>query len=281
MPIIDAHVHVMTNERIASGMRWLSRYLPGTDVDTDMHVEKALNMLSDAGVDYYFNFFYPISPGTTEEVNRWSYQLSLRDRRAIPFASLLPADPDKLRLLDQAFDEYNFLGIKLHPYVQKFSIKDPRLHEVYAYLQELNRPVVIHSGYENVYSTTSNRKEILWLLDKYPSLTVVSPHLFYPDLGAAFKLLEIYPQLYLDATNVFYSLIKDKPLEDWWEKFNQFSERIYFGTDFTMGMAFPARLYQQFAELPLTMKSREDLLFRTAWNFAKKFGRTLKLPQVD
>jgi hypothetical protein len=85
----------------------------------------------------------------------------------------------------------------------------------------------------------------------------------------------------LDATNVFYSLIEDKPLEDWWEKFNQFSERIYFGTDFTMGMAFPARLYQQFAELPLTMKSREDLLFRTAWNFAKKFGRTLKLPQVD
>ncbi|MEW6275068.1 MAG: amidohydrolase family protein [Bacillota bacterium] len=272
IPVIDAHAHIMTTDRIRSGMRWLQKYLPDVDIDLTLDEPRARQMLAEAGVDYYFNAFFPIFAGTTTAVNEWNYALSLRDPRAVPFVSLLPGDEEKEKILAWAFRDNYFLGLKFHPYVQRFSILDPRLDEVYAFLQELGRPVIIHSGHEDVYGVPDNKREIAALLKKFPRLVLVIPHLCYPDLDAAFAFLEAYPHIYLDATNVFWLFQKQPPKEIWWEKFEQFSERIVFGTDFTMGMAFPARLYEHFATLPLASKTKEDLLYRTALRMARKFG---------
>ena len=117
MPIIDFHTHIMTDKRTASGMRWVQKMkntdpsgiFIDTDTDLNLTSEKAQQMLIDAGVDYYFNMFFPIFEGTTAEVNHWNYELSLKDPRCVPFVSLLPGDDNKRRILDQAFQEYKCL----------------------------------------------------------------------------------------------------------------------------------------------------------------------------
>lgn len=277
IPLVDAHAHIMPTDRIRSGMRWLQRVLPYVDVDLTLDEPSARQMLEEAGVDYYFNAFFPIFEGTTLAVNRWNYELSIRDRRVIPFLSLLPGDEGKEKILDWAFRDNYFLGLKFHPYVQRFSAVDPRLDEVYAYLQEINRPVIIHSGHEDIYGVPSNKGEIAVILKKFPRLTIIIPHLCYPDLDMAFNFLEEYSHIYLDATNVFWFFKSQPPKEIWWEKFEKFSGRIVFGTDFTMGMAFPKRLYEHFATLPLSRKTQEDLLFCTAFRIARQFKWELPL----
>lgn len=285
MPIIDFHTHIMTDKRTASGMRWVQKMKDTNaggifiDTDTDLNLtsEKAQQMLIDAGVDYYFNMFFPLFEGTTAEVNRWNYELSLKDPRCVPFVSLLPGDDNKRRILDQAFQEYKCLGLKLHPYPQRISAADPRLYEVYDYLQEAGRPALIHTGYEDIYKTDCNQEELRKILKMFPRLIMVIPHLCYPDVDNAFDFLEEYSQIYLDATNVFWNFKTFPPKEIWWEKIELYSERIVLGSDFTMGMAFPNRIYEHFAQVPLSKKAKEDLLFRTAAKMAGKCGRELNI----
>ena len=285
LPIIDFHTHIMPDKRTAGGMRWLRNMAAAdpnglfreTAVDVDLTSDKARSMLIDAGVDYYFNMFFPIKEGSTDEVNRWNYGLSLQDPRCIPFVSLLPGDADKTGILDQAFNENGFLGLKLHPYVQNISAVDPRLYEVYDYLQAVARPALIHTGFEDMYRTDSNQDGLRTLLQQFPRLTLVIPHLCYPDVDAAFRFLEEYPRTYLDATNALWCFKLTPPKDIWWDMIERHSERMVFGTDFSMGMHFPTQLYEHFAQLPLSTKAKGDLLFRTAARMARQCGRELTI----
>jgi len=285
MPIIDFHTHIMTDKRTAGGMRWLQKKVSSdpngvfgeTPYDVDLTTDKARSMLAAAGVDYYFNMFFPIHEGTTDEVNQWNYQLSLQDPRCIPFVSLLPGDPDKMAILERAFNSNGCLGLKLHPYVQSISAADARLFEVYDYLQAAGRPALIHTGFEEIYQADCNRETLSAILKQFPRLTLVIPHLCYPDVDAAFRFLDEYPHTYLDATNVFWCFKLIPPKEHWWDLIERYSERMVFGSDFTMGMHFPARLYEHFAQLPLSIKAKGDMLFRTAASMARRCGRELTL----
>lgn len=279
MPIIDAHAHIMNTERTKSGMRWIKTFVPEAESDLELDDVKALQMITDVGIDYYFNFFFPIFKGTTSEINRWNYELSLKDPRCIPFVSLLPDDKNKTIILDEAFLKYGFLGLKLHPYIQNISVADPRLYEVYDYMQETKRPVIIHTGYEHVYRVPSNKKEIKKLIKAYPGMNIIVPHLCYPDLDYGFYLMEEYPHIYLDATNVTWEIKLGPRLETYWEKIEKYSERIILGTDFTMGMAFPESIYGHFAEIPLSEKAKRDLLYRTAVKLAGQCGRKLAIAE--
>lgn len=283
MPIIDFHTHIMSDQRTAGGMRWLQNKQAAdpdgifreTAVDVDLTSDKARGMLTAAGVDYYFNMFFPIREGSTAEVNRWNLGLSQRDSRCIPFVSLLPGDANKTGILDQAFNIDGFLGLKLHPYVQNISEADSRLYEVYDYLQAVGRPALIHTGFEDIYRADSNQDGLRTLLKQFPRLTLVIPHLCYPDVEAAFRFLEEYPHIYLDASNVFWCFKLIPPKDIWWEMIERNSERIVFGSDFSMGMHFPAQIYEHFAQLPLSIKAKGDLLFRTAARIAQECGREL------
>ena len=287
MPIIDFHTHIMTDKRTAGGMRWVQNMVTTdpsglfreTAADVNLTSEKARSMLAAAGVDYYFNMFFPIREGSTHEVNRWNHQLSLEDARCIPFVSLLPGDADKIGILEQAFGKNGFLGLKLHPYVQSISAMDSRLYEVYDYMQAVGRPALIHTGYEDIYRADCNREALRELLKQFPRLMLVIPHLCYPDVDAAFRFLEESPHTYLDATNVFWCFKLIPPKAIWWDMIERYSERMVFGSDFTMGMHYPAQIYEHFAQLPLSTKAKGDLLFRTAARMARRCGRELTIAE--
>jgi len=106
----------------------------------------------------------------------------------------------------------------------------------------------------------------------FPRLIMVIPHLCYPNVDNAFLFLEEFPQVYLDATNVSWDFKIVPPKDVWWGKIERYSEHIAFGTDFTMGMAFPERLYEHFAQLPFSQRIKGDLLFRTAEKWLGNVG---------
>lgn len=268
---IDAHVHIMSPDRLASGLRWTKRYWPEAGADLDLDEDKAVAEMEKAGVSYFFNFFYPIAPGSSRDVNRWNWEFSQRQPRAIPFGSFLPSDEDKMNIIEECVSQYGFVGFKFHPYIQDFAIADPRMREGYAQIQKLGRPIIFHTGYHEFYQKPRLEKELEGILQSYPELGVVIAHGFFPFLEEAFRLLEIYPQLYFDIANVLLD-IEANQIDTWWEDIEAYSHRIMFGTDYPLGYSSPETQFAVLESTPLSQTAKEYLGGKTALSFLRRFG---------
>lgn len=272
--IIDCHVHVMDEKRMITGVKWLTKVLPNVDVEVHLSETEICNKLTEHKVTKYFNFFFPLIEGTTALVNEWNLLFSARDTRAIPFFSLLPSEKDKLWLMKKYLVEHNFFGVKMHPYAQNFNLRDVKLMPVYEYLQNLGKPLVIHTGYEgSSFATGSQAGEIVQLLNDFPDLTVVLSHVFYPNLELGFSLAKEFPQIYLDLSNAVYSYLEDQSDFDLWTKIVDFQDRVMFGTDYPLGMSLPVRLFKQLEESPLDDEVLEQICYKTAAVFIGRFGK--------
>lgn len=262
--LVDGHVHVMTQARISGGVRWLKKLYPDVDVNLSLTIEKALSDLSLPRTMGFFNFFFPLEFGNSEDVNQWNYDFSQREPRAISFGSLHPDDPEKSKIIDKMLDQYKFAGLKFHPYIQNFSIKDPRMWEVYEHLALRKGLIIFHTGYAEGYKRPDLFNEAILLLEKYPDLTVVLSHLCWPRWEECFALLDSYPQLYLDSTNVYYHLTPaSKEGELFMNLLEVYSDRVYYGTDYPLGFGTPRALYQKALEL-CPAAARDNYFWRTA-----------------
>ncbi|MDH7479323.1 MAG: amidohydrolase family protein [Syntrophomonadaceae bacterium] len=270
--LIDGHVHIMTPRRIRGGIRWIQKAVAAyRQLDPDTTPETLIQHLSEAGVNAFFNHFYPLAPGESREINRWQKEMADRHPQFLPFASLHPGDHDQLGIIEESRDELQLLGLKLHPYVQQFSILDPRLEKVYRRLQETGYPLVVHTGFSAFYRLPSLTEDFLELLRRFPGMKIAASHMLCNDISLE-KLEEVaeqYCNLFLDATNVFWIYRPDNPLTGKLrELVKRFSSRIFFGSDYPMGMTFPAgRLYEQAFDLCPDQESLENVFWRTALAF--------------
>lgn len=129
--LIDAHVHLMTQPRIKGGIKWIRRAVPAYEqLSLDTTCEEIIGHLKGAGVDYIINYFYPLGPGESREINLWQHRLGRNYQFIIPFASLHPGDRDKLGIIGKAYDYLDLAGFKFHPYVQGFEILDESMAPV-------------------------------------------------------------------------------------------------------------------------------------------------------
>lgn len=275
--ICDAHVHVMTRVRIRGGIRWMKRAFPDYFLSEEITEEDILNEMKLAGVKAFFNYFYPLKPGESKELNAWQRDFARREPRAIPFASLHAGDPEKKEIIRQALDEEGLFGFKFHPYVQGFRLSDPAMEEVYGELAERGCPVIFHTGFSEFYELPSVHKELQMVLERFPHLTVVAAHMVFPDVpfSKIFGWLDKYPRLYLDATNVFANL--KGPNSDEGEKLvcllEKYSKKVVFGSDYPMGYAPPDTLYRQALEYCATPEVAEDIFWRTALKIIRSYKR--------
>jgi len=274
--LIDAHVHLMTPERTASGIRWIRRVVPDYQAlpETTTAVE-VLAHVEAAGAEVVFSLFYPLRGGESRRINRWHSRFAGWAARrpgggakVVAFASVHPDDDDPGRVAEEALGTLDLAGLKLHPYVQRLDPLDPRLSPALAAAQESGRPLIIHTGFAAFYGQPDLAAAVFALAERYPRLRIVAAHLLYPELplGAWPRYLERYPNLYLDATNVLSVAGPGTPdgeslarLLDVW------SHRFVFGSDHPMGMAYPVdKLYTLARAAVPTDRAREDLLWRTA-----------------
>lgn len=266
---IDAHVHIMTHRRVRGGIKWVRPVAPDyCNLSLDVTTEELLNHLEEEGVEAFFNFFYPLKPGESEEINQWHRNFTDSCPKAIPFASLHAGDENKGAIVSQAFDRQGFAGFKFHPYIQGFSILDNRLTRVFEELQERQRPVVIHTGFAEFYQLPSMVEDTRELLRRYPRLCLVVAHMLYPDLPLEDwpALLDEYPNLYLDTTNTLVYCQPGSPEGERLQKLMvSHSSRLVFGTDFPMGTLYPTGKIHEIATLLCPdQNSLENLMWRTA-----------------
>lgn len=266
---IDAHVHIMTHRRVRGGIKWVRPVAPDYhNLSLDVTTEELLAHLEEEGIEAFFNFFYPLKPGESEDVNRWHRDFADSCPKAVPFASLHAGDENKGSVISQALDRQRFAGFKFHPYIQGFSVLDDRLARVFDELQDRQCPVVIHTGFAEFYQQPSMVEDTRELLRRYPRLHLVVSHMLYPDMPLEDwpALLDEYPDLYLDTTNTLvYCQPGSRDSGHMQQLIASYSSRLVFGTDFPIGTLYPTgKIHRIAALLCPDQNSLDDLMWRTA-----------------
>lgn len=277
--LIDVHVHLLPPRRLAGLLKWMHRLCPIHPVAVDVTLEELIGDYAKVGVDYLFNFAYPIEPQETEELILFNAELRRTHPWIIPWGSLHPENPRKARIVERCVRDHGFLGFKFHPFVQRFDPLDPRMAEAYQALQNANRPCVFHTGFEELYGLSLPVSTLEEIVRTFPRLPVVFAHSLFPEFAEAFRLLERYDTVWLEMTNVFGALWDDryriKKLEGRREVLldgiNSWSDRIMFGSDHPAGMGTPQEIYRSLDGLGFAETVKENLLGETARRFVERF----------
>jgi len=280
---IDSHVHVFPPKRLAGLMRWIKRGFPGHPLPEDISQDDIVRDLAEEGVDHFFNFVYPLKEEETVSLNEFNRDLCAKTPGAIAFAGMHPDTPDKSGYAEKLVSCGEFAGFKFHPFVQKFDPWDPRMDDLYAFLEEACRPVFLHTGFEDFYNKPMPADDLYKLLKKYPRLPFVFVHMAFPELDKAYGFLEEFSDLYLDATNVLACLRDEfRPLlssvkggEKIPEKLEQglhrYQGRIMFGSDHPAGMGSLRDIYHDLKLVDLDPDARRELQQGTAREFIDRF----------
>ncbi len=117
--------------------------------------------------------------------------------RFIGFVFLNPKNnPKVMEQLEQAIQEYNMKGVKVHPWFHDY---DPGklLKNVARRCQELGLPLLIHMGSR---PDTSNIAE---LIQEFPNLKLILAHLGIPWFKESWERARKYPNVYLDISGPY------------------------------------------------------------------------------
>lgn len=268
--MIDAHVHILPRARLRGLMRWITRSFPDHPVPVNIDEAGIRADLAAHGVRGFFNHVYPLSPQETDSLNEFCRDLSVRMPESAPFGSLHVETPDKRGVVKRLIEEYRFTGLKVHPFIQDFDPADERMMEVYGLMEEYQKPVFIHTGFDEFYGKALPADRIETILERFPGLPLVLSHVLFPKFRDAEAIMERFPQVLLDATNVFGALrifrhtanddtgggAIEKPEETFRSLMERFGHRTLFGSDHPAGIGGLGEIHDDLTSFGLT----DDLL---------------------
>jgi predicted TIM-barrel fold metal-dependent hydrolase len=234
MDVIDFHAHFFPERLYKAIWDWFETH--GWPIKYQVQADEAARLLKAQGVSRYVVLNYSHKPGMSESLNAWTHEFASRHREAIPFGAIHPEEENVPGLLDRCFRDYGFKGLKFHTHVTGISPDNPKMFPVYEKVLEHDRVLLIHSGngpslrgYKESTSHVSGAGLTRRMLERYPDLKVVIPHLGFDEPDEFFMMMEEFPNLRMDTTMVVAGFF---PIEIPWEKIETFSDRILYGSDF-------------------------------------------------
>ncbi len=286
IPWVDPHVHIMPPKRMAGLVRWVRKFTPGFPLSEDISAQDILDSIRDSEIPYFFNLVFPLWEEETEDLNRFNRDTCADIPEAIPFGSVHIETPDKGMETRRCIEEYGFMGMKLHPFAQRFPAFGPEMRPVFEVLNEHRRPLLVHTGFDTFYGMNMDLNDMEAVIRDYPDMQLVAVHALFPRFRLAHRLLSEYPNFWLDMTNSIscmrmYEDLKhnrgDLPpmatsletddvkenYDDFFRLFEDFPQRIMYGTDFPVGFGAHPALLEDMKSLDLGTEAEECLLHRT------------------
>lgn len=283
----DAHAHVMTPSRLRSGWKWVQRSAPkGTVLDKAPSPEEMVTGLREAGIAGYFNLFFPVFPGTSREVNEWNGKFCAEQPGALPLLSLHPGDSPQERqeLVAEFLLRRNFAGLKIHSYIQQIRLDEPWLPDVCAVLEQKRRVLLVHTGFSRFYGSEYSEEEmaehLVGLLEAFPNLAVIAAHMLYPRMDLAFQFMGRYPNLFLDTAGIPTRLRHDGQVEVWMPSWEQYADRILFGSDYGLRPDPIVEVVRRFESLPLSENALRLIGGEAALRLVKSLAKGWKHGQA-
>jgi hypothetical protein len=294
-PWIDPHVHIMPQRRMRGLVRWVKKFTPGFPVNEDITTEEILAELQESEIPFFFNLVFPLWEEETEDLNIFNRDLCAETPEAIPFGSVHMGTPDKGKETRRCIEDYGFLGMKLHPYAQRFPAFGPEMRPMFEVLNEHRRPLLVHTGFDVFYGMYMDFEDMEEVIRDYPDMQLVAVHSLFPRFDLAYRLLREYPNFWLDMTNTIscmrlYEDIKnqkgelppqasslemedvDKNHQYFIKLFSDFPGRIMYGTDFPVGFGYHPALLEDLRYFGFPKDVEEQALFRTVIDLIETCG---------
>jgi hypothetical protein len=275
MPVVDFHLHAYDSpiKGPASFIEFMERQL-GRPFDAfiaeHQTTESYLALLDQHGVDYgvVLAELAPLTSvvGSNEMVAR----LCQGSPRLIPFAAINPlTTATPARELERLVTKHGFRGLKLYPTYQYFYPNDALLYPLYAKAEELEIPVMWHTGSSVFPASRLKYGDPLYLDDvavDFPHLTAIITHSGRPFwYDRAYALARFHENVYMEITG-----LPPQRLPTYFPELERVANKILFGSDWP-GVPNIKRNIETIRRLPFSDKTKEQILGGNA-------ARILKLP---
>ncbi len=268
--VIDFHTHPIYYQKYTpSAEGWIQKVhqLSGDEwqsfVQTYSDPSFFSRHLKDNGVDYAV-VMAELSPITTGICpNEYVAEFCRGQDRLIPFASLNPYLLSNPRQeLWHLVREYGFRGLKLYPTYHYFYPNDPMLYPIYAKAEELQIPVMVHTGSSIFRGARLKYGDPLYLDDvavDFPDLKIVLVHSgrgFWYD--RAFLLARLHTNVYMEIAG-----LPPQHLLEYFPELERNGDKIIFGSDWP-GVTSITKNIETIRQLPIDQFVKEKLLGLTA-----------------
>jgi predicted TIM-barrel fold metal-dependent hydrolase len=232
--IIDFHIHIGKKEHWHP---WVNEHFKGTNPELYEKFDEIMNpagfevYLKEQSVDYAV-LLAENSPITTGVVSNEFVSDFCKDKDMfIPFASIDPKiDKEPARELRKLVEEKGFKGLKLYPTYQQYYPNDELVYPLYKEAQNLEIPVMVHTG-SSIFKGSRLKFGNPLLLDDvavdFPDLKIVMAHsgrgLWYKE---AFFLAQLHKNVYMEVSG-----LPPKNLLKYFPNFEYNADKIIFGSD--------------------------------------------------
>ncbi len=271
-PVIDFHIHPIYYEQYNdSSLTWIKEMQ--ADVNwQDLYErysdpEQFVLYLQNNGVDYgvILAELTPVATGICS--NEHVLQFCSGQDRLIPFASVNPYMSTNSRAELKRLVQAGFRGLKLYPTYQLFYPNDRMLYPLYAQAEELQIPVMCHTGSSVFKGSRLKYGDPLYLDDvavDFPDLPILIVHSgrgFWYD--RAFFLARMHANVYMELAG-----LPPQKLMTYFPELERVAHKTIFGSDWP-GLSAIKKNIDVIRNLPLSEVSKEKIL---GGNAAKLLG---------
>lgn len=177
--VIDIHAHTYPDKIVKKVVERMER-VSGCELDVDGTPKGLVESMENSGVDY--SVFLPVAtnPNQVGKLNAQAIQVMERygNRGLISFAAIHP-DTRHLKEVLQGIKNAGLKGLKIHPDYQDTYFDDIRYMRILDAASELELPVLIHAGMDEVYpdEVHCDVKRILNVIDTVKSNFLILAHM--------------------------------------------------------------------------------------------------------
>ena len=170
--------------------------------------------------------------------NKWNCDLSQQHPELVAFvAADINALPGPLcaEHITDMIENHVAAGVKLHGAYQDFDMSDKRLWPTYHVCQELNVPIIAHSGPDRESRGFAEPRAFAKMLDSFPQLRVVIAHLGGGSWGQTLDIAKAYPNTFFDCCEIIaWTQSENGPTEQQLAQLIRDigSSRVMMGSDF-------------------------------------------------
>jgi predicted TIM-barrel fold metal-dependent hydrolase len=280
--IWDSHVHILPPDR----HKRLVRRLGTESYLEDLTPVEMLDEIKKCGVIKVFNLVFPLQEEETESINIWSKEIGEKFHNVIPFGSMHIETQRKDEVAERCLFEYGLAGLKFHPHAQGFEFFSQPFESLFRKLDELKRPVIVHTGFDALYGRSTDLEYLRGVLERYPGMVITLAHSLFPKFKLVYEMMGDYPHLYTDMTYVIPLMkyfkeasqpdLKDFPEDpeevlaniDYFDALlEDYSERIMLGTDYPVGFGSPSQIYEDLFAFGFS----DDIMANLLGNAARRF----------
>jgi uncharacterized protein len=263
--IVDFHVHIGHKK---DWHPWVHELMKKADPDQFEHLDammtpkKLEEFLRSQGVDLAV-ILADNSPITTGVVtNAFVAEFCKGHDFFVPFCSIHPFKDDIVKETRRCILELGFKGIKMYPTAQHFYPNDERFYPLYKTAQDLEAPIMFHTG-SSVFKGSKIKYGEPGLLDDvavdFPDLRIVMAHsgrgVWYDQ---AVLMASLHPNVYMEVSG-----LPPRNLLRYFPNLEKVTQKVIFGSDWPTISDIRGNI-KTLKELGLSKKAVEGILGGTA-----------------